>query len=246
MTQQGNRGPVAVYLEHGRRHVLACAVDWPGWCGYGRSEREALEALKSAAPRYAPIARAADICFPDIPLAGLPLPGIALPRIPGHGSTGASPSSSGRDVSMFEVTERLAGSATADRGAPGLIPACDARPVDGAAGQRCATLLTAAWAAFYRASGGRSVSRLVEHVIHADVASARQLGIRYRRPSIRDATGIVGLREEIMAVIGRPSDGCPAIAKGWPTRYAARRIAWHVIDHIGQIEDGQAARPAAR
>lgn len=26
-------------------------------------------------------------------------------------------------------------------------------------------------------------------------------------------------------------------AKGWPARYAARRIAWHVLDHAWEIED---------
>jgi hypothetical protein len=25
--------------------------------------------------------------------------------------------------------------------------------------------------------------------------------------------------------------------KGWPTRYAARRIAWHALDHAWEIED---------
>jgi hypothetical protein len=228
MTTRGSRGPVSVYLEHGRRHVLASAVHWPGWCSYGTSERRALEALIYRAPRYARFARTADIPFPAILDRGIPHDGSRDP---------------GCDVSAFQVTERLAGSASADRGAPGLIPACDAEPVDEPAAQRCATLLTAAWAAFYQAAGGRATSRLVDHVIDADVASARKLGIRCRRPSIRDAAGIVSLREEITAVVGRPSDGGPIIAQGWPASYAARQIAWHVIDHIWQIEDGrQAAR----
>ncbi len=25
--------------------------------------------------------------------------------------------------------------------------------------------------------------------------------------------------------------------KGWPPRYAARRMAWHVLDHLWEIED---------
>jgi hypothetical protein len=25
--------------------------------------------------------------------------------------------------------------------------------------------------------------------------------------------------------------------KGWPPRYAARRIAWHALDHAWEIED---------
>jgi hypothetical protein len=207
MTARASSEPVAVYLERGRQHVLACAVEWPGWCRYGRSQESALEALASCAQRYALLAEKADIPFP---CDGEP---------------------------AFAVTERLAGSATADFGAPGLIPACDGEPVDAATARRHATLLTAAWAAFYQVSGGRNTSRLVDHVISADVASARRLGIRCRQPSMRDAAGIVALREGITAVIGRPSDGRPVVRKGWPARYAARQIAWHVIDHMWQMQD---------
>jgi hypothetical protein len=27
------------------------------------------------------------------------------------------------------------------------------------------------------------------------------------------------------------------VPKGWPPRYAARRIAWHVLDHAWEMED---------
>lgn len=207
MTAPGSGRPERVYLEHGRHHVLACAVDWPGWCGYGTSQESALAALTARAPRYALLAQTADIPFPADAERG------------------------------FQVIERLTGSATADLGAPGLVPACDGRPADAVTARRNATLLTAAWAAFYQVSGGRSTSRLVDHVISADVASARKLGLRRRQPSMRDAAALVALREDITAVIGRPSDGRLVAPRGWPARYAARQIAWHVIDHIWQIED---------
>jgi hypothetical protein len=32
-------------------------------------------------------------------------------------------------------------------------------------------------------------------------------------------------------------DGRPLVEKGWPPRYAARRIAWHVLDHAWEVED---------
>jgi hypothetical protein len=35
----------------------------------------------------------------------------------------------------------------------------------------------------------------------------------------------------------RPSKGGPLTEKGWPQPYAARRIAWHVLDHAWEIED---------
>ena len=36
------------------------------------------------------------------------------------------------------------------------------------------------------------------------------------------------------------SDGRPLVEKGWLPRYAARRIAWHVLDHAWEIEDRSA------
>ena len=32
-------------------------------------------------------------------------------------------------------------------------------------------------------------------------------------------------------------DGSVPVPKGWPHRYAARRIAWHVLDHAWEMED---------
>ena len=29
----------------------------------------------------------------------------------------------------------------------------------------------------------------------------------------------------------------PITERGWPPRYAARRIAWHALDHAWEIED---------
>jgi hypothetical protein len=40
-----------------------------------------------------------------------------------------------------------------------------------------------------------------------------------------------------VAVLSRPSDGGPLAEKGWPARYAARRIAWHALDHAWEMED---------
>ena len=52
-----------------------------------------------------------------------------------------------------------------------------------------------------------------------------------------DVLGITALREELSRVLRLPSDGAPLVAKGWPLRYAARRIAWHVLDHTWEMED---------
>jgi hypothetical protein len=38
-------------------------------------------------------------------------------------------------------------------------------------------------------------------------------------------------------VLRMPSSGTPLVPNGWPPRYAARRIAWHVLDHAWELED---------
>jgi hypothetical protein len=38
-------------------------------------------------------------------------------------------------------------------------------------------------------------------------------------------------------VLGTRSDGTPPVERGWTTRYAARRIAWHVLDHAWEMQD---------
>jgi hypothetical protein len=45
------------------------------------------------------------------------------------------------------------------------------------------------------------------------------------------------LRAEIVAVVSRESDGSPLKDKGWPPRYAIRRLAWHVLDHAWEMQD---------
>ncbi len=44
---------IDIYLEIGKKHVFAGAVNWPGWCRGGRDESSALQALFDAAPRRA-------------------------------------------------------------------------------------------------------------------------------------------------------------------------------------------------
>jgi hypothetical protein len=40
----------------------------------------------------------------------------------------------------------------------------------------------------------------------------------------------------MLDVLRGPSDGEP-ISKRWTARFAARRIAWHALDHAWEIED---------
>ncbi len=100
------------------------------------------------------------------------------------------------------------------------------------AAARClADLVTAAWATFDEIAaaspaelrkgprgGGRDRDKLIDHVIGAETAYARKLGVKRRQPAIGDFAAIEELREAIAAVLSAPSGGSPVWPGGWTTR----------------------------
>jgi hypothetical protein len=212
--------PTAVTLEVGAKKVFASAVDWPGWCRAGRTEEAALEALDAYAQRYAEVADGAGVRFPRSASAA------------------------------FEVVERVSGNATTDFGAPGTVTPGDAERLTAAGATRQAVLVGAAWQVLDRIAaqapaelrkgprgGGRDRDKMIDHVLSAEAAYARKIGVKHRPPALADTAAIKALREDILAVLSRASDGAPPVPKGWPPRYAARRIAWHVLDHAWEMQD---------
>ena len=206
-----------VYLVIGPKRVFACALDWPGWCRIGRSDERALETLVHYIPRYRVIAERAGLEF----------------------EPGAS-----------EVVERVAGSATTDFGAPGAVPDADAEPLDRPGAERQVALVRAAWSVFDEVAaaspaelrkgprgGGRDRDKMVAHVVDAERAYARTFGVRHRPFPADDRAALTAMRDDIAAALGAASDGTPLRAGGWPSRYAARRVAWHVLDHLWEMED---------
>ncbi|TAK25424.1 MAG: hypothetical protein EPO26_03385 [Chloroflexota bacterium] len=209
--------PIRVCLELGRRRVFASALDWPGWCRSGRDEERALAALSESAARYAPIATAAREPLPDA------------------------------TTIEFSIAERLPGTITTDFGAPGEIASTEADSLGAEENGRIRGLVNACWAYLDRVvdsapavlrkgprGGGRDRDAVFEHVLAADVAYARKLGLRVSQPAIGDRGGIVALRA---AILGAIEADAPPTEDRWPGRYAARRIAWHVLDHAWEIED---------
>jgi hypothetical protein len=63
------------------------------------------------------------------------------------------------------------------------------------------------------------------------------IGLKLREPNLGDRAAIAAVRKEVLGVLGAASDGAPLRPKGWPQRYAARRFAWHVLDHVWEMED---------
>jgi hypothetical protein len=85
--------------------------------------------------------------------------------------------------------------------------------------------------------GGRDRDKLVGHVVEADRAYARELGLRLPTADLHDRVAVAAERAAMLEVLGQPSDGSPIADRRWTPRYAARRIAWHALDHAWEMED---------
>jgi hypothetical protein len=216
---------IAVCLEVTPKQAVASALEWPGWCRAGRDEEAALEALASYAGRYAPVATLAGVSFPAMVAFDV------VERVPGGPAT------------AFAAPE-------CRRPFPQITASAERATVTPAAARRLAGLVTAVWAAFDQIAaaspaelrkgprgGGRDRDQLTGHVIGAETAYARKLGIGRERPAVGDIAAARELRAAIAAVVGGRSDGTPVVPGGWTTRYAARRIAWHVLEHAWEMQD---------
>jgi len=65
----------------------------------------------------------------------------------------------------------------------------------------------------------------------------RKLGLPLKPPGRHDGRELAEFRDAIAEAIQRPSNGAALVEKGWPQRYAARRIAWHALDHAWEMQD---------
>jgi hypothetical protein len=218
-----------VYLEIGKTRTFAGAIAWPGWCRSGKDQASALQTLLAYAPRYA---RA-------IESAGL---GFQPPA----------------DLSILNVSERLPGNASTDFGAISHPPALDDSPVSPQDLQRFQALLEAMWRAFDRAvqaaagrqlrtgprGGGRDLERLTRHVWESEAAYLGPLG--WQLPEGVKAAGVQGgfdpLRQAVLAGLGASARGelprfGPRGGKRWTARYFVRHTAWHLLDHLWELED---------
>ena len=220
MTRSSNK--IEVYLEIGKKRTFAGALDWPGWCRKGRDEATALQALFEYGPRYARILRRTRLGF----------------RVPG-------------DASALVVVERLKGNATTDFGAPDMAPAGDAGLLEAADLSRLQTLLKACWRAFDATveladgkelqtgprGGGRTVDGIVQHVLGAEKGYLSALGGKVSQPESPEEIRKAILKTLKASTRGEIAEFGPRGGKRWSPRYFIRREAWHVLDHVWEIED---------
>jgi hypothetical protein len=214
-----------VYLEVGAKRVFACAVDWPGWCRNGPDEAAALRALLDCGPRYAAVVGSTRLGF-DAPT-----------RLEG-----------------LHVAERLAGNATTDFGALGVIPSFDRANATMAECARFEKVIRAGWRALDAArrratgkvlrkgprGGGRELDAIVRHVADADAGHLAAIGWKLRSAG-RMADRVDETRSAIIEVLGASARGeiaatGPRGGSRWPVRFFVRRVAWHTIAHAWEIE----------
>ena len=211
-----------VYLEVGSRRTFAAALEWPGWCRVGQDEDSAIQSLFEYGPRYASIVRTARL-------------GFKLPKA----------------ISAFVIVERLKGNATTDFGAPDIAPKNDAKPMGDVELRRLQAILKACWRAFDKAielaqgktlrkgprGGGRTVNKITDHLLGSEISYLAQLGGKVSQSETLEATRQAILKTLKAATQGEITAYGPRGGKRWLPRYFVRREAWHVLDHVWEIED---------
>jgi hypothetical protein len=208
--------PLRLFVEETPKKVFVSALDWPGLARAGKTEDLAVESLVAHLPRYAKVAHKGGERFDPHDL----------------------------DIA---VVSRTAGDSGSAYGIPSLVAAEDREPVEAREAQRLASIVAASWDMFDEVAakapeslrkgprgGGRDRSKIVEHVTLSDGGYARSMGIR---GDPETADGLAAIRTAILGVLGSTSDGSPIAGRKWPPRYAARRVAWHALDHAWEIED---------
>jgi hypothetical protein len=209
---------IRVFLEIGAKRTFASAADWPGWCRGGKEESAALASLTTYAPRYARVAQLAKVPFAN-------------------------------EAPIIKVVERLQGNATTDFGAPGIPAKSEADLLPAVETVRMCDLVVACWTYLDKVvakapaslrkgprGGGRDRDAMFDHVLGAEVEYAKRIGVRLKQPDGRDVAAVRAFRKAMLESLGNPNR-----EEKWPIAYAARRIAWHALDHAWEIEDRSTA-----
>ena len=215
---------VDIVIETGTKKIFASALDWPGWSRGAKTADGAIEALAAYRSRYEPVARRA---------------GLDLPADPD-----------------FDVVQELPGGSGTDFGVPYEVTAADRAPLTEDDAARLAALVGAAWAELDAVAavtpaelvkgprgGGRDRDEMVRHVVESDIEYARHIDVVVPRLDAKtaDPVPVDEFRGMVLDALRAARDAMPAQehtrSKPWPFRYAARRFAWHALDHAWEMQD---------
>jgi hypothetical protein len=73
---------------------------------------------------------------------------------------------------------------------------------------------------------------MFDHVLGAEMEYAKRIGTRLKQPDGGDRQAVKAFRKAILESFGNPNRD-----EKWPVPYAARRTAWHALDHAWEMED---------
>jgi hypothetical protein len=211
---------VTLELSPKGKRVVAVAPDWPGLERGAKTEEAAIARLQAYLPRYAPVAKLAEMEKEFTANA------------------------------TVEVVERYQGTGSTDYwGVSFAFSDIDRQAVSSAALERELRLLQACWAFFdavrLRVSaelqkgsrgGGRDRDRIVRHTLGAEQDMAAKLGLRPPYDTLLTDEGLSAYRDAYCAAIWAfHAQG--KLARTWPLRYLIRHTAYHTLDHAWEMED---------
>lgn len=216
---------IRVMLEIGPKgkKVVAVAPDWPGLERGAKTEEEAIERLRSYVPRYAQVAKLAEMSAEFDALKNVNV----VERYPGTGSTDfwgvsfAFSSIDKQDMSDDELERELR-----------LMQACWAF-FDGVRQRVSAEMQKGP------RGGGRDRDHIVRHTFAAEQGWAKMIGILTPDGAMLTDEGLKDHRAAYcQAIRDYHSQGKLAgkVAK-WPLRFLIRHTAYHTLDHAWEMED---------
>lgn len=218
---------VTVEIGPKGKKVAAVAPDWPGLERGAKTEDAAIARLESYLPRYAQVAKLAEM---DAEFAA---------------------------ITTLEVVEHYPGSGSTDFwGISFAFSSIDHQPVSREELERELTLMQACWTFFdnvrYRVSaemqkgprgGGRDRDRIVRHTLANEMDWAGGLGLPnlYSENMTDD---VVSTHRAAYCNAIRAFHSEDKMARKWPLRYLIRHTAYHTLDHAWEMEDKDLTRPS--
>ncbi len=218
-----NRNRVTLEMGPKGKRVVAVAPDWPGLERGAKSVDAAIERLQSYVPRYAQIAKLAELDAEFSTIRNFDV----VEQYPGTGSTdfwGISFTFSSIDkqeMSSDELERELA-----------LMQACW-RFFDDVRTQVSAEMKKGP------RGGGRDREHIVRHTLSVEQDWAAGVGVPVPDEVILTGTALKAYRDAYChAIRDYHSQGKSAgkMAK-WPLRFLIRHTAFHTLDHAWEMED---------
>jgi hypothetical protein len=212
--------PLRIGIEEGNKKAFATAIDYPGWCRWGKTPQDAIDSLLDYRERYNDV---------------LTLQHVR--HIPA-------------DASQIEIVQTIPGNPTTDYGAPDKAFDLENEPLEGAELERVVRIVRASWMYLEQAAagvseelrkgprgGGHDRSKMLAHVLEAERSYVRSVGVKPAPMSIENRAAIDEHRDAVIAAIEHFGTTGEELPKSWSLRYFVRRMVWHTLDHAWEMQD---------